>query len=240
MLVGGDQSNGGGATSDGGVHQRDDDEVVSTEEEVLPGKRMRTPQAPTQSELDEHGIDHLPYREWCADCVEGFGREDAHTSSEVKATWIPVVSTDYLFVTKRGIFTKTEYEPIAGEEHLKVLVVYDSKSRSLFAHAVPKKGPDEQGYVVECFVDDILWLGYASVIVRSDNEPAIVRLVTDVLAASKVKGLDQAMQEGSIPYDPQSNGAAESAVRLFKGQFRALQLGLERKLKARIPVDIRL
>ena len=107
MLVGGDQSDGRGATAgDGGVHQQSDEEIVSTEEEVLPGKRMRTPQAPTQSDLDDHRIDHLPYREWCAECVEGFGKEAAHTASEIKATWTPVVSTDYLFVTKRGIFTK--------------------------------------------------------------------------------------------------------------------------------------
>ena len=42
--------------------------------------------------------------------------------------------------------------------------------------------------------------------------------------------------EGSTPYDPQSNGAAESAVRLAKGQLRALQLGLERELSAHIPI----
>ena len=101
---------------------------------------------------------------------------------------------------------------------------------------MPKKGPDEEGYSVECFVHDIMSPGYARVIVRSDNEPAIVRLVKDVLAASKVNGIDQAQAEGSVPYDPQSNGAAEAAVRVYKGQMRTLQLGLERYLKARVLV----
>ena len=129
---------------------------MSTEEEVQPCKQTRTPIAPTQSELDEHRIDHLPYREWCSDCVEGFGREAPHVSDEAKVSWVPMISTDYLFITKRGAFSKNEYEPLEGEEHLKVIVVYGSKSKSLFSHVVPRKGPDEEGYAVECSVQDIL------------------------------------------------------------------------------------
>jgi hypothetical protein len=116
------------------------------------------------------------------------------------------------------------------------LVVYDSLSKALFAHAVPQKGVDKQGYIVDKVSTDILWLGYARVIVRSDNEPAIVKVVEEVLKTLKITGLDQAAAEGSVPYDPQSNGAAESAVRLLKGSVRTLQLGLERQIRARIPV----
>ena len=42
---------------------------------------------------------------------------------------------------------------------------------------------------------------------------------------------------GSVPYDPQTNGHAEGAVRLIKGQFCAMLLGLERHLAGRIPLD---
>ena len=51
-----------------------------------------------------------------------------------------------------------------------------------------------------------------------------------------MSGVEQAASEGSVPYDPQTNGAAENAGRLVKGQFRTLLLGLERQLKARIPL----
>ena len=57
-----------------------EDVIESTEEEVQPRRVQRTPVLPTQSELDEHRIDHLPYRSWCPECVEGFGREMEHQS----------------------------------------------------------------------------------------------------------------------------------------------------------------
>ena len=93
-----------------------DDEVIeSTEEEVQPNKTLRTPQLPTQSELEEHRIDHLPYRSWCPECVEGFGRETAHTGQLDKARWVPVISCDYLFLSARGVFLRKEWLPMEGE-----------------------------------------------------------------------------------------------------------------------------
>ena len=100
-----------------------------------------------------------------------------------------------------------------GEEFVKILVMHDNLSKSLFAHAVPQKGVDEKRYVDDQFVIDILWLGYARVIIKSDNEPAIVKVVEETLQSLKVNGLDQAAQEGSVPYDPQTNGSTEGAVR---------------------------
>ena len=47
--------------------------------------------------------------------------------------------------------------------------------------------------------------------------------------------LDSAAAEGSVPYDPQTNGAVESAVKVVKQSLRANLLTLERRLRARIP-----
>ena len=49
----------------------------------------------------------------------------------------------------------------------------------------------------------------------------LVALATNVL---KLGGVDTTLA-GSVPYDPQSNGAAESAVKRVKGSVCALQLG---------------
>ena len=60
-------------------------------------------------------------------------------------------------------------------------------------------------------------------------------MTTSQLNLLKLSGLDVSV-EGSIEYDPQSNGAAESAVRLIKGQVRALQVGFENDIKSHILV----
>ena len=83
--------------------------------------------------------------------------------------------------------------------------------------------------------DNILWLGHARAAVWSDNESAIPKLVNTAVNLLKLSGMVVAV-EGSAEYDPQSNGAAESAVRLVKGQVRALQDGVENGIKSHIPV----
>ena len=150
---------------------------------------------------------------------------------------MPLVSCDYLFITPRGVFRRDELEEDELEGALTVLVVYCGHTRSIFAHAVPKKGKDEAGYIVEQLKQDVLWLGHARVVIKSDNEPALLQVVQATIAALKISGVQSATDEGSVPYDPQTNGAAESAVKLLKGTVRANVLGLERQIQARVPVD---
>ena len=65
-------------------------------------------------------------------------------------------------------------------------------------------------------VDDVLWLGYAKIILKSDNETAIVKPLKEALATLKVSGVDQAGEEHSPPYDSQANGSGENAVTFVK------------------------
>ena len=92
---------------------------------------------------------------------------------------------------------------------LKVLVVKCFKSKALFAHAVLPKCVDEAGYVVDCIVQDILWLGYSKVFLTCDNEPAILKLLAETLKVLKVEGLEQACEEHPVPYDSKSNVGIE-------------------------------
>jgi hypothetical protein len=84
-------------------------------------------------------------------------------------------------------------------------------------------------------VDDIAWLGHCRVMIRADNEPAMVALVLEALRGLRVDGLSSVATEGSVPYDPQTNGAAEVAVQLTKKQMRATLLTLQKQLQAEIP-----
>ena len=49
-----------------------------------------------------------------------------------------------------------------------------NRSKAVFAHLVPVKGADEGGFAVKAIVDDIVWFGYTKVVLKTDNEPAIL------------------------------------------------------------------
>ena len=84
---------------------------------------------------------------------------------------------------------------------------------------MPRKGVDAEGYVINCVLPSISRLGRSKVTLRADNEPALKQLMERAAAVLKMSGIEHVTEEGSVPYDPQTNGAAESAVRRIKGQF---------------------
>ena len=60
--------------------------------------------------------------------------------------------------------------------------------------------------------------------------------IADALRGLRVElDLETVAAEGSVPHDPQTNGAAEVAVKPVKASFRANQLTLERRLQTQIP-----
>ena len=113
-------------------------------EEVQPRRAQPSPDAPTESEMRDHKVDHLPYREWCDECVEGFGRERAHPAgSRSSERRIPVVHLDHLFLTSHGLLAKQDVDEDEVAGACKVIVVYCGSTKCLFAHAVPHKGVGE-------------------------------------------------------------------------------------------------
>ena len=204
-------------------------------EDVQPQQTLRTPELPSRSVIEEHRIDHCPYRCWCDECVEGFGRERGHGRAD-NLQLTAVISMDYMFETRKGVVVKQNEEGWDHPEALKILVVKDSKSKAVFAHAVPKKGVDDKRYSVDKVVEDVLYLGYSKVLLKSDNEPAIIKLLKESLGSLKVTGdIEQAGEEHSTPYDSQSNGAVEAAVKQVRGRIRTMKLCLERRIGKRIP-----
>ena len=81
----------------------------------------------------------------------------------------PVVSFDYAFLSDHEEIVTQEGFEAAGEGAAKVLVVRDSKSKLEFAHAVPTEGVDEKGLSVDAPVNDVKWLIYNKVTLKSDN-----------------------------------------------------------------------
>ena len=92
-----------------------------------------------------------------------------------------MVSFDHAFISDMGeITTETEFEA-AVDGAAKIMVVRDGKGKSVFAHVVPVKGVDEKGFAVSSLVEDVKWLGYNKIVLKCDNTPAIVKLLTEAL-----------------------------------------------------------
>ena len=84
-------------------------EVIEAAEESDVRIPVPTPQLPSQSDIDDHCITHIPYRSWCRFCVEGRGREMAHKEVDHGSRDVATVAFDYLFVTKKDVFTNGEW-----------------------------------------------------------------------------------------------------------------------------------
>ena len=86
------------ATSD--VSSRAQDQAIEAPEYIEDAdeqRGLRAPATPTREEIADHMANgHLPYRSWCPDCVEAFGREWLHEHGEARS--ISPISCDYLFI----------------------------------------------------------------------------------------------------------------------------------------------
>ena len=84
------------------------DEPLDEPGEEAPIKAKKRPATPSRQEIEDHEIDHYPYRSWCRACVFASGRRDRHASDgEDRADAdIATVAFDY------GFFTAPEDEDV--------------------------------------------------------------------------------------------------------------------------------
>ena len=65
-------------------------------QDCAPRRVAPDPGLPTQSEIDEHNVDHWPYRSWCEHCVRGRAVGEPHRSGPEST----VPAFDYLFIAR--------------------------------------------------------------------------------------------------------------------------------------------
>ena len=197
------------------------------DEESPPRKVLRDPGEPSKQELEEHRIDHIPYRSWCPYCVRGRGTGAQHRRIKEESS-IPVFGFDYLHGAQRVD---------EGGEVVKILVAKCHLTKCLFAHVVPQKGMDPQNYAVERLKRDIMWLGHSKIILKTDNEHAIMAVLKNTLKALRIEGVVESSQESHpAAYDPSSNGSTEVACRTVGGMVATLRACLEGRLTRQMPV----
>ena len=63
-----------------------------------------------------------------------------------------------------------------------VLVMHESIGKNIFSHAVPHKGIQHEGseFAIQAVASDIESLGYRRVIIRGDQEPALLAFLRRV------------------------------------------------------------
>ena len=74
----------------GDVEEEMEEDIVKTRKKYFDGK------LPTQKEIEEHEIDHLPFRKWCKVCIASRGVDDPHVAREVPDN-CQEVHLDYCF-----------------------------------------------------------------------------------------------------------------------------------------------
>ena len=227
----------------------DVDEGVVNDSEGLPGElqdpegaqfRVRPdPGEPTVSQIEDHrACGHWPYRSWCPECIKARGGCEQHRR-RTEAKGISVFSFDYLFLDEAGNMIRREDVTENTAVALTILVAHDSKGKACFAHVVPQKGIDAEHYAVDALMRDVAWLGYTHISLRSDNEPAIVKLLQHALTEARytVEDLEQILEEHPNTYDSSGNGQIEATVKQFTGILRTNKLDLEERLNKKIPLS---
>ena len=138
------------------MDNRDDDEA----RETSAVRSKIQPMKPSDQEIaTREACGHYPYRDWCRACVGRTGRADAHKRRQEEQNSLPVASMDY------GFFTDGGATPF--------LVVRGKPSMTIWNVPVQCKGVEDQAAIKET-VESLNRLGYPELIVRSDNEPAIL------------------------------------------------------------------
>ena len=100
--------------------QDDDQEregVVAKGETAQPPPQ---PRLPSRQEVQEHELTHIPYRSWCAHCVRGAGRSDAHRrrprqGEEEREQHVTAWSVDCAFMIGNGdLCTREKMSELVG------------------------------------------------------------------------------------------------------------------------------
>ena len=214
-------------------------EVEIKDEDAEPLKIAPSPPQPSQADIEDHRVAHVPYRSWCPECVEGRGLGEQRGRHASRAHDTPLVGIDYFFITEHGPQTMSELtfaesnegnavlaEARKDGDSAKCIVIRCFPSKNVFAHVAPCNGDDEGTVVANLAVIDLSWLGHVWLILKSDQEKALVALTPRTVDSLwlKVEDVESPSTEQSQKYDSQANGANEVGIRVARGLFRSLKL----------------
>ena len=216
------------------TEMRKEKETAKEKEPEEPGKVEREsggaqwrnlgdPRFPSQKEVDEHYLTHVPYRNWCPHCVRGRGKDLDHRRSIDEDRKVREFSFDYCF---------------PGDEKGSKITVLVGKERvtgMTMASVVPVKGTSGQfsamrvlEFIKECGAAE------TEIVLKTDQEPAIDALMEDVV---KTRGERITLRENSPVGSSGSNGVAERGVQSVEGVIRTLRSAFEERIGMRVKAE---
>ena len=187
------------------------------------GRKMRIladPRMPSQKDVDEHNLSHVPYRNWCPHCVMGRGKDHDHRKGIEDERGLSEFSFDYCF---------------PGDEFghkLTVLVGRERTSGMCMAAVVPVKGATGSFSTNKAleFIDEC-GCEHTDIVVKTNYEPAIEYLVKQVKEARVGQ---RTLVEESPVQSHASNGIVERAVQQIEGLIRTMKSALADRLEGEI------
>ena len=207
----------------------DEDENVEDEIDAgdEPGRDERVvcaPYSPTRKEREQHMATHWPYRSWCPHCVRGKAIASHHRrkkeDEEERQQRVPMIAMDYAFLGNEDDGT------------VPILTMKDDRSGATMATAVRHKGTGD-GWALEYALKFIKFLGYKRIILKSDQEPAMMDFKTTIQKMFE----GEAMIEDSQVKDKATNGFIENSIREVEGMIRTLKDQVEKYSGVKVNKD---
>ena len=145
-------------------------EKIGKEGDKRDMRKLIDPRKPTEEEVSEHELTHLPYRNWCPVCVMAKGKELDHRRSVEEHRGLSEYSFDYCFPGNELGFKLT------------VLVGKEKVTGMCFASAVPTKRASGK-LAVDKAIEYMEEVGdhAGKMIIKRDKEPRIQFFVNDLI-----------------------------------------------------------
>ena len=191
-------------------------------------EQMRQPnpqklaEAPDERAQQLHMLTHLPFQDWCPQCVAHRSRPDRHLrDGSVKDSGVATVSFDFAYtkaVAPGGNVQETE-QVIA-------LVLVDSMTN--FTGCVPISKKNDFDLMVREILQFTQVLGHSECTFLCDNEPAIMQVQKRAVHARQMMGL---VTHSKTPaaYD-HGNSLCENTVNRVRGLAGTLMHSVQEKL----------
>ena len=184
---------------------------------------MKVP--PSEAEVQQHNLTHLPYAPWCSTCICFRARADKQLKSDgARRAGVATVSFDFCY-------TKAVPDSMAEKDVDTMISLVMIDSATGYLHSVPLRGKNQWNLMVRELLGFTGILGHSEIVFYCDNEPTLRQLLSMVVNARLSMGLPT-RHNTSAPYS-HSNALVENAV----GRIRPLAGTLMHFLSEQVGVE---